>query len=823
MRLLLIALVTTTSLQAQTPYGYDWLNSPVSPGVIKRSAAAQPSAPSSKAANPLRLSVGYAVRSFEADFKMSAPSIGLISPYLGGFGDVGAFGPHSNRVDYEDGAIFLNSGDGTAFVRVYGDWTTSDGVAVVDPGELILDSTTGYEWRSTQTLHSKAFEMLTHDGSAIDRGWAGGPYVCLSQTLVEEDFGSLGFSITWTNLHGLLDATAHMGHPTRVDFNYTYDVADFSSYGTDFVSAYGVVVDANAVNALHQLAFGTPGNFRNSRRTTTQYAVPSWSAFGTSFLDVRLNEIFLSSDITWKAWHGWEFGLSAGPTLNVVSTTLNQRAFWQREDGLTVFGGHSSRSETAFALGAGIEARMQHDLTGDGRVFVESHAAYKWLNELSLTGPSSSANLDLSGWEIGLGVGIRLDDWPAGAPWSIRIGADARKLSLSTGATDIASLKSLFNLHHRAAGFFNGHDPVRYDDGYIYGIEGFGSGVISVIGPGNFDRFRADSEDQLHRTGHHNPFPGAPFYDGSVDFHSRDYRQTIQSVRSRSAERDEWGLNPAFELSKVLLVGGPLSIGVTWGWAALNSELWQGPTITSDLTARRVGDLVTYRYPYLAFFVEGLTFNNDGSVSGSGLLANPSYSHDGGGNPPPVQSRTPFSDTMHYFALSSASVDVSMQTLSFATDLSWKPLKHLEVGVSAGPTVNVVSTSTDLTTDWIREDGLLFARLQDHETQTQLRFGWRILASARYDLDRDGRWFAETRGGYEWMQNIDLGIGLQAASLDASSWQVGAGLGCRLGVKPKMAEIRQLSSRQSRVKSEPESQNWRDRLLWRTRSAPANE
>ena len=70
------------------------------------------------------------------------------------------------------------------------------------------------------------------------------------------------------------------------------------------------------------------------------------------------------------------------------------------------------------------------------------------------------------------------------------------------------------------------------------------------------------------------------------------------------------------------------------------------------------------------------------------------------------------------------------------------------------------------------------------------------------------------------MQDIDLGIGMQAAGLDASSWQVGGALGCRLGVKAKMPEIRDLAYRQQRATPGPKSQGWLDRLLWKTHSTP---
>ena len=820
MRLLLIALVTTTSLQAQTPYGYDWLNSSVSPGVIKRSAASQSSAPSSKAVNPWRLSVGYAVRSFEADFKMSAPSIGLIAPYLGGFGDVGFYRGGSGFLNYEDGYVGPSNGDGTAGGQVTSTWTTPDGTLIWDPsrflspGSIAIVGGPGDEDSSTITFHTKTFQMLNQEESAHDRGTGSGPYVRLGKTFIENDFGGLGFSATWTNLRGSMDGIANFGHPTRTDFNYTYDQAKFYGPGEPpGVFVYGLVVDANQVNDLHNQAFGTPGHYRDPRKTTTQFDVPEWTAIGSSYLDVRLNEIFLSADVTWKPWHGWEFGLSAGPTINVVSTTLNSRTSWFRSDGLTVAGETTRRNETHVALGAGVQGVARHDLTSDGRAFVEAHAGYRWLSDIAINGPSSSAKLDLSDWEVGLGVGIRLDDWPAGSPWTVRVGADSRRFSLRPGPGNESGLKSMFTQSRPSVGLFNGRDTIQYDDGKIYG-NGNEQRVMQI--GGGADRFTIDGSDQAEV---HNVIDGPHHYvGGHIVFHSSSFRESLTNVQASGVETTSTVISPSIAISKVLFVGGPLSIGVDLGWSSATELLGMRSALSGIATTRRINGLHTYSYPYYQNTGDEPIATSNYPFTGDGLIADPRAFISDSPTERPQHSSSQFSDTIHYFALTSASVDVSMQTLSFATDLSWKPLRHLEVGVSAGPTVNVVSTSTDLTTDWIRQDGLLFARLQDHETQTQLCFGWRMLASARYDLDRDGRWFAEARGGYEWMQNIDLGIGLQAASLDASSWQVGAGLGCRLGVKPKMSEIRRLSAQRDRAKPKAETQNWRDRLLRKTRT-----
>jgi len=199
------------------------------------------------------------------------------------------------------------------------------------------------------------------------------------------------------------------------------------------------------------------------------------------------------------------------------------------------------------------------------------------------------------------------------------------------------------------------------------------------------------------------------------------------------------------------------------------------------VTTLRTDSTFEYSYPYFRAFEATPNSSSHFPFTNDSLLADPRRFENIFAVDTRHKSQSTTTSLIHYYALTSGSVDVSMQTLSLATDLAWKPFKRCEVGVSVGPTLNLVNTSTDLSTDWIREDGLLLARLQDHEERTDFKLGLRVLARARYDLTPEGRWFIEARGGYEWMQDIDLGIGLQASTLDATSWQAGGAIGLSSG------------------------------------------
>lgn len=797
MRSSLLALFVATGLHAQMPYGYEWMNAAPSPQIVARGVTSQGGSSSGHGQPNWRWSVGYAVRNFEADFKTPAPGLGPIAPYLGGIGDVGFYRGGSGVLSYEDGFVGPGYGDGTAFGSVTSDWATPGNPA--DPNfdrfGPIFAIGPGLDRRDTKTFHAKMFQGPDDEAKASGEGSGFGPYVRMSLTLAESESGSLGLSVTWTGLHGQMDASSFLGHPRRTDFIYTYDDIYFvepnGPVPNSFISANGLVIDADAVNALYEQAFGTHGTFRNPRKSTQSYTITDWTAAGYSSLDVRLNEIFLSADAVWKPRRGWELGLSAGPTLNVVGTTLNSRTAWVRNDGLAVPGATTRQNDTHVAVGAGVQGVARYDLTRDGRAFIEARAGYKWLNDIAIKGPAASADLDLSDWEVGLGVGIRLNDWPAGSPWSVRGGVDTRTLSFKTGVADKAAMKSLFNRSSGRGdvGFFNGRDTIQYDDGYIEGTEPGPLPVVVVFG--GYNTFSIDHASQADLEYNDGLFPLFGTTDGYIHFHSTNMQSDLRDVSSSGRRDEETALSPYVELHRDIGAWGPVSAGLTWGWSGWNDHYSQERALSATATALQTVSTYQYSYPYSRFGKSSLLSGTSFPFGEDSLIADPRFFDFGR---PDTRSKrgTTRTSLVRYYAFTSASVDVSMQTLSFAGDLAWKPLKHLELAFSAGPTVNVVSTSTDLSTDWVREDGLLFARLQDHEEKTQLCLGFRLMASARYDLTRDGRWYAEARGGYEWMQDIDVGIGLQAASIEATSWQVGGGIGCRLGVRPRLEAIRHL-------------------------------
>jgi hypothetical protein len=97
-RILPLLALLTFHARAQTPAPSLVSQAPVLPQVIQHAGA---SAPASPPLSRWRLSVGYAVRSFGAQFNMTAPSIGRLSPWLHGYGDVGLYSG-SGALFYEE-------------------------------------------------------------------------------------------------------------------------------------------------------------------------------------------------------------------------------------------------------------------------------------------------------------------------------------------------------------------------------------------------------------------------------------------------------------------------------------------------------------------------------------------------------------------------------------------------------------------------------------------------------------------------------------------------------------------------------------------------
>jgi hypothetical protein len=64
----------------------------------------------------------------------------------------------------------------------------------------------------------------------------------------------------------------------------------------------------------------------------------------------------------------------------------------------------------------------------------------------------------------------------------------------------------------------------------------------------------------------------------------------------------------------------------------------------------------------------------------------------------------------------------------------------------------------------------------DHAGDRQVYLGFGLTGGANLDLGKG--WFTGVFGGYEWvMENVDLAIGPNRVSVDASGWTAGLAFG----------------------------------------------
>lgn len=100
----------------------------------------------------------------------------------------------------------------------------------------------------------------------------------------------------------------------------------------------------------------------------------------------------------------------------------------------------------------------------------------------------------------------------------------------------------------------------------------------------------------------------------------------------------------------------------------------------------------------------------------------------------------------------------------------------LRVGVTAGPTLNVVDRSLDSQVAWyVPGQSAPVETDRWHNEGTKVKMGFMGQLSLRASLTP--RLFVEAHGGYRWVDDDSISAGPAAAKLDLSSWTAGLGVG----------------------------------------------
>lgn len=353
---------------------------------------------------PWAFSVGTIVRSIDADFHLSPPGpLNFGGLLRSGLGEVGL--SNGSARTYDNGSVIPSTFlilPGSGFDPAYGGRVTKTGRV-----DVALDPISRFDF-FTHSFDS-SFSSRSVDVSDSDVGV--GPYLELSRRVWDAPSLIVDAFIGWTYVeteHSSCDHTLATQTLTDTLHTYSYEgvtIADlFQGKGRSrFPAAVsGIVVTNPAILASH----GVTG-YRNPSHSDSTSVMARFYAVTRGDLDVHLNEMPIGVKV------GTRFGritvlVELGGTLNVIDYDLDASTTWHRGNGSTY--SHQAWQDHGSPVKAGVFSGLavQFDLTSNGRVFVEAHSTYRWVDAIHASAGPVSTKIDVSSWEGGVSLGVRL-------------------------------------------------------------------------------------------------------------------------------------------------------------------------------------------------------------------------------------------------------------------------------------------------------------------------------------------------------------------------------------------------------------------------------
>lgn len=366
--------------------------------------------------SPWFVSAGAMVRSIDAGFRLDGHDhISLDWRHYvkrkSGKGDVGLFKGGNGVIHYDDGSVgpgyeYDNYYDGTAYTtintpgqsRFSGRYESDD-----DPIYEALFHTDSYRYHTS--LHRDTVHVSDSDTGV-------GPYVQLGRRLIDGPQWILNAVTGWSYV-----STDHQSgnqllaglavRETRTVYTYIYD-HDYGVITTfPFVDPPGggsyLIFDVNGGYADPRYNLDPRKHSNDSHRTVARFY-----AVGSSHLDVDLNEIPLGVEVG-RSFGKLELFLTGGATLNVIGYDLDSQVSWYRTGhsrALMTERWRSSDTELKIGLYGGLAAK--YPLTADGKIYLEAHGSYRWVDPVHASAGFADVEIDPSSWEGGIGVGIVL-------------------------------------------------------------------------------------------------------------------------------------------------------------------------------------------------------------------------------------------------------------------------------------------------------------------------------------------------------------------------------------------------------------------------------
>jgi hypothetical protein len=369
----------------------------VAPDAVKVDPKAVTFEPESR---PWSFSAGAVVRSIDSDFHLSPPSV---LPHHGR-GVPGLFDFPDTRVNYDNGYIRRAFGfpiEEEIVGIVFGGSSHHSGRHEEFPG--------GFPGRpiSEFNFYTHSFSFESHSADVSDTDVGVGPYLELSRRVINSRCLIVDAFVGWSYVE-TEHSTGNQTLATLTDtiHTYTYDGILFSDYlppgFNPFPGSKGFVVTDPA---LLRSFSGFDAGYRNPRRTDRIFA--QYFAVTRGDLDVHLNEVPIGLKM------GHKFGCltvlaELGGTLNVIDYDLDASTTWQRSTGSVISRTRWNDSASPVKVGLFGGLAAQCDLTKDGRIFVEAHGTYRWVDAVHAAAGPVSTEIDVSSWEGGLSLGVRL-------------------------------------------------------------------------------------------------------------------------------------------------------------------------------------------------------------------------------------------------------------------------------------------------------------------------------------------------------------------------------------------------------------------------------
>jgi len=355
-----------------------------------------------------------------------------------------------------------------------------------------------------------------------------------------------------------------------------------------------------------------------------------------------------------------------------------------------------------------------------------------------------------------------LPAWPR-----FRVSAGVVARSVGVGFRLDGSALDGFGLSGQTAGlgdvgiYRDGPNPVVYDDGAV------GPLFAAVAGnPDDGTAFgRIDSVGQLLDTGR---------VDGdNISILGAVFRTHGTEIFSSAADETDrqTGAGPYIQVGWRIAEGPGWMVEAVTGWSFLQTRHGSGHHLLG--TAQRAN----YAYGYDTLITPPLPafpFVDPADVTGVGtFIVDETNPNVAGLGQNPTQSR------------SVRTVAAWEGSAELAVELDEVPI-GLEAGFRAGPwefwgtsgvTLNAVGYEFESRLRGTGPEGAFGQRWR--EEGTALRAGGFLGIGGRWALGRDGRWYAEARTSYRWVEPVQVRAGFATARIDPTSWEGGLGIGCR--------------------------------------------